>query len=380
MLRNPGNSSCIKKAIPHLSAVLWFALVAFAGTAHADPFELAFTELSPGVWAGVREDSTRIPVVGNSLFVVGDKGVIVYDSSVASTSEQVMAKMREVTDLPITHMVVSHWHGDHNLGVSRIIQEFPSVQVISHEFTRAAMAGSNLDYARNLERVEGYLPSMQEAVETGIENGEPVNETTREWYRVFLEVSDIVDTEYRRSPPVVPTVTFKDRMVIHSGERQIELLYLGDANTAGDIVLWLPAEKVVATGDMVVVPTPYGFNVPPRKWVQTLKNLNALGYKSLLPGHGAIQRDTAYVDLIIETAESIADQRDALLAKGLTNEEAQEKLDYSKFRNRYTGGEPLLEGLFDAWFTIPFSAAAFKALTGEPMVVVGPSEYDTGAE
>ena len=380
MLRNVGDAPRVLRAIPKLSAVLWLVLVAFVGNVHANPFELAFTELSPGVWAGVREDSTRIPVVGNSLFVVGDDGVLVFDAAVAGSGDQLIAKIREVTNLPITHVVVSHWHGDHNLGVSRLMEEYPAAQVISHEFTHAAMAGSNLDYARNLERVEGYLPDMQKAVETGIENDEPISETTRQWYREFLEVADIVDSEYRRSPPYIPTVTFRERMVIHSGERQIELLYLGDANTAGDIVLWLPEEKVVATGDMVVFPTPYGFNVPPRRWVQTLRNLNALEYATLVPGHGAIQHDSGYVDLVIETAESIADQRDALLAEGLSNEQAQEKLDYSNFRNRFTGGDLLLEERFDGWFAGPFSAAAFKALTGEPMVVVGPSEYKSNVE
>ncbi len=381
MLRKKSDSSRTPGAIPALFVAVWFALIAFAGQAHADPFELSYSELSPGVWAGVREDSTRIPVVGNSIFVIGDAGVVVFDGgAVARSSEQLMAVMRSVTDLPVTHVIVSHWHGDHNLGISRIVEEYPAAQVVSHEFTRAAMAGSNLDYARNPARVEGYLPNMQEAVDTGIENGEPISEITREWYREFLRVADIVDAEYRRSPPVIPTVTFRDRMVIHSGNRKIELLYLGDANTAGDIVLWLPAEKIVATGDMVVAPTPYGFNVPPRKWVQTLKNLNDLGYETLVPGHGSIQRDTAYVDLIIETAQSIADQRDALLAQGLSEDEALEKLDYSKFRDRFTGGDPHLVEVFVGWFSRPFSAAAFKALTGEPMVVVGPSEYSEQPE
>ena len=252
--------------------------------------------------------------------------------------------------------------------------------MIAHEFTRAAMLGSNMDYARNLERVEGYIPDMQNAVDTGMENDNPISETTRAWYQQFLDVADIVNSEYRRSTIVIPDITIRDKMVIHSGERRIELLYLGDANTAGDLVMWLPEEKLVATGDMVVAPTPYGFNVPPLKWIETLRNLKALGFETLVPGHGLVQRDSAYVDLIVETAESVVAQRDALLAQGLSPEEAAEKIDYTEFRARFTGGDPLLDERFDGWFAGPFSAAAFKALTGEPMVVVGPSTYETEVE
>jgi glyoxylase-like metal-dependent hydrolase (beta-lactamase superfamily II) len=354
----------------------------FSSAISADPFLLTFSEPAPGVWVGIRENSPRLPVVGNSVFVVGDEGVVVFDGgSVPRGSEQVVAKIRKVTSLPVTHVVISHWHGDHNLGISSILEAFPSAQVVGHEFTRAAMLGSNMDYARKPDRVEGYLPPMQAVVETGKdEEGNPVSDTTREWYRTFLAESDIVDTEYRRARIVPPTVTFSDQMVIHSGERRIELLFLGEANTAGDIVLWLPADRLVATGDIVVVPTPYGFNMPPGKWVQTLRNINSLGYSILVPGHGAIQQNNAYVDLLIETAESIMEQRTALLTEGLSPEVAQEQLDFSAFKPRYTHGDALLSERFDEWFAQPFGAAAFKALSGEPMVLVEPSKVEASGE
>jgi len=361
-------------AMPTLFALI-LALI-LAGNAQADPFVMTFSELSTGVWAGIRENSPRLPVTGNTVFVVGENGVIVFDGgSVPLVSERVIAKIREVTDLPVTHVAISHWHGDHNLGIYLFAEEFPRVQFIGHPFTRAAMLGSNMDYARKPDRVEGYLPSIKTMVEDGVdEEGNPVSETTRQWFAEFLEDADLVDTEYRRARITPPDLTFTDKLVIYSGERRVEFLYLGDGNTAGDIVMWLPEERIVASGDMVVAPTPYGFNVPPRKWAQTLRGLNNLGYRTLVPGHGDVQNDQAYVDLLIETAESIADQRDALVEAGIDPKDGAGQLDFSAFESRYTGGDLLNAERFAEWFVGPFGEAAFKALTGEPMVVVEPSK------
>ena len=79
-------------------------------------------------------------------------------------------------------------------------------------------------------------------------------------------------------------------------------------------------------------------------------------------------RGAAYVDLLIETAESITHQRDALLATGTSREETEAALDFSPFTERFTGGDEFLENRFQVWFTKPFRKAALKALTGGPMV------------
>lgn len=93
--------------------LMWFAL-----TSQADPFQYTWTEVVPGVWAGIREDSPRIPVMGTTTFVVGDSGVVVFDGGgIPLMSERAITKIRQVTDKPVTHVAVSHWHQDHNFGI-----------------------------------------------------------------------------------------------------------------------------------------------------------------------------------------------------------------------------------------------------------------------
>lgn len=184
--------------------------------------------------------------------------------------------------------------------------------------------------------------------------------------RQYLADAPILDGEYRRIEPVYPTTTFTDSLVIHQKNREVHVLHLGRGNTAGDIVMWLPAERIVATGDMVVRPTPYGFGSYPREWAQTLRRLMELDFQVLVPGHGDIQRDTRYVGLLIETLELVAGQMDALVAEDLTEDEAIERVDFSAVEERFTGGDAFLAGRFLGWFKIPIARAAYKIARGEP--------------
>ena len=340
-----------------------------------DPLEFEFTELAPGVWAGQRPDPIRRPVMGNTLFAVTDEGVVVFDGGgLPVMAERLLAKIASVTDQPVTHVGISHWHGDHNFGIWPILERYPEAEVIAHSFTRDALVGSPAAY---IYKYPTYISGIRESVRVGVEEGldsegNVLAEDDRSRLADFHEHIDLLDREYSRARLTIPTVTFEERLVLHRGSRTIEFLFLGAGNTAGDMLMWLPEERIVATGDLVVHPVPYLYNVPPRAWSATLRRLNALEYTTLVPGHGELLRDTAYVDLLIELSDSIADQRDALLELGLARAEVPEQLDFSEFEQRFTGGDEYLASLFDVWSRQPFRLAAMKALTGEPMVIVAP--------
>ena len=284
----------------------------FISNAYAGVFDIDFEELAPGVWAGVRPDGPRFPVLGTTTFVISDEGVVVFDGGgLPIMAETVIDKIRSLTDAPVTHVITSHWHGDHNFGIYRYAEEFDNVEFIAHEFTERALNGSNVNYIDGFPTFyERNAPRFEEAIETGVDpDGNPLTEDHIANYQRMLDDRPLIEPEYQRAKVTTSTRVVEDNLIIESGGRRIELKSLGHGNTEGELVMWLPAEKIVATGDLVVRPTPYAFNVPPRAWAATLRNLNALEYDILVPGHGEVQRDTAFVDLIIETATSIADQR-----------------------------------------------------------------------
>jgi glyoxylase-like metal-dependent hydrolase (beta-lactamase superfamily II) len=344
-------------------------------SADTSPFTFEFDEIAPGIWTVIRPDGPRFPVMGNATIVIGDKGVVVFDGGgVPAMADQIIEHIQGITAAPVTHVVISHWHGDHCFGIHRFREVYPEVEYVAHEFTSAALAGSPVDYIdRYPTFAERRVPQIEGFLETGLDRrGNEIDEGGRAYYRRILAYADEIAAQYKETQVTQPTISFKDRFVIETAGRPVELLYLGHGNTEGDIVMWLPEEEIVATGDLVVRPTPYAFNVPPRAWVKTLEKLNELSYDKLVPGHGKVQTDTAFVDLIIATATSIADQRDALIAQGLETEAVEAQLDFSEFREKFTGGDSYITAFYNLYFEAPLRKAALKELLGEPMVVIGP--------
>lgn len=346
--------------MPKLSSLALAATL--LATPAADPFEYAWREIAPGVHVGIRENSPRFPVMGTTTFVVGQTGVVVFDGGgVPLMAERALARIRSVTAKPVTHVVVSHWHQDHNWGIKVFVDTFPRVQIVSHPYTREALKQRDSGaVGRVRTSVERQLPGIAALLAT-----DTVSAADRPRLQAFVDDGAIIEREYQRLEPAHPTVTFDQRLVLDLGNRTVELLHLGKGNTAGDVVLWLPEERVVATGDLVVRPAPYGFGSYPREWAETLRRVRALGFRTLIPGHGDIQYDSRYVDLLIETLELVADQMQRLVAEDLDLETAVERLDFSSVEERFTGGDPFLAGRFRVWFKDPIGRAAYRVARGE---------------
>lgn len=331
----------------------------------SDPFAIAWEELAPGVWVGIRPDSPRTPVLGNTTFVVSGEGVVVFDGGGAPLAgERVLAKIREVSDQPVTHIVVSHWHGDHDFGIFHLVNAFPDAQVISHPYTRANLERNTTEDDDSF--MTEYIPKIRERVAARTySTGAPMSDADVARYQDLLDNAELIDQQTRKPTITWPNLTFEDQLTLWSGGREIRLLHLGRSNTAGDVIMYLPAEKIISTGDIVVAPTPYGFGSYPGDWAISLRKLKNLEHVTVVPGHGDVMRDDDYIDLLIETMELVTLQMDALIAEGLDAEAAAARMDFTPVQQRFTGGDPFLDRLFDIWFKTPISQAAWRVANGQ---------------
>jgi glyoxylase-like metal-dependent hydrolase (beta-lactamase superfamily II) len=350
------------------AAAASFLFVA-AGSRADDPFDVQWRELADGVWIGERPVSYRAPVMTNTTVVIGSKGVLVFDAAgLAIQGERLLAKVAELTDQPITHVAISHWHGDHSMGDYKVLAKYPAAEVISHEFTARYIAGPNGDRVepRDLEAEAQYKAKVEKALETGVRSdGTPVTPGMRAFYAATLEHFDFVNREIERREVTRPTRTMTDRLVIDLGGRTAELRHIAPGNTRGDMFLWLPAEKILATGDIVVRPTPYGFFSHPASWARVLRELETLGATQIVPGHGDVMTETAYLDLLAETMDLVATQVDAAVKSGKTLDETRAAMDWSAVESRFTGGDDgMLPVLFDIWFKTPIVEAQYNLSSG----------------
>jgi glyoxylase-like metal-dependent hydrolase (beta-lactamase superfamily II) len=335
----------------------------------SDPFEMTWRELAPGVWTGSRPVSYRQPVMTNTTIVIGEKGVLVFDAAgFALQGENLVKKLAELTDRPVTHIAISHWHGDHSMGDYAVLAKYPEAEVIAHEFTAAYNASPNGEKVepRDTKAESEYVATIQKALDTGKRaDGTTVSPAVHAFYADLLSHFEEVNRELQRRRPQPPTRTMTDRLVIDLGGRTVELRHVAPGNTKGDMFLWLPKERILATGDIVVRPTPYGFFSYPRSWAGVLRELKSLGATTIVPGHGDLMTDTAYLDLLAETMDTVADQVDAAVKAGKTLEETRAAMDWSAVEKRFAGDDEMAARLFNLWFKVPIVEAQYNLSSGK---------------
>jgi glyoxylase-like metal-dependent hydrolase (beta-lactamase superfamily II) len=340
---------------------------AIAREAGADPFEYAWTNLAPGVWAAIRPDPFELPQEGNAVFVVTDQGVVLFDAGGSpAMGDAIVAKVRSVTSQPITHVVLSHWHGDHMRGLQSIRAGFPGALILAHPHTRDMIESTE---ARWLKRRVTMAPNVRKAVENAIAHGVDLSGRAlipqeRRWLEAGLAVTDRLDSENNRTTYLLPDAVFEDRLTLLLGGREIRFLRLGNAHTAGDVILWLPRERIVATGDVVTGPIPLMPSAYTSDYPAVLSQIKALGFATLVPGHGAVQSNAAYLELLGETVGLVAAQMKEMVTRGVPHDEAVAKLDLDQVEARFTRGDPFLSNRFHDYLS-DLPEAAWAAASGK---------------
>ncbi|HEX2611159.1 MAG TPA: MBL fold metallo-hydrolase, partial [Gemmatimonadales bacterium] len=159
---------------------------------------------------------------------------------------------------------------------------------------------------------------------------------------------------------VTATDTVHQRMTLAQGKNRVELFWFGYGNTRGDLVIWLPEQRIVATGDLVDAPVPLAFNSYPASWIKVLDSLLALRPRTIIPGHGPVMHDPRYVRSVRQWIARIDRQASAAALRGDSLESALRTITLDDVRRRVTGNEKWMNFLFRSFFVRPAVRAAFK--------------------
>ena len=150
------------------------------------------------------------------------------------------------------------------------------------------------------------------------------------------------------------------------GEREIQILNHGRAVTPGDAFLYLPKEKIVVTGDLLVNPVAFALGVYPSGWLDTLQRIDALDATVWIPGHGEPLRDKKLLHATMEVFRELLRQGKEARAKGLSPEEAIAAISPSlrDLRARITGDDPRLNQQFDLYLVSWYLHRVYDELAG----------------
>ena len=192
----------------------------------------------------------------NNGWIIFKDYVLVVDANFPSGADEVIPKIRAITDKPIRFVFDTHQHGDHAYGNETFVKQ-------------------------------GAVPVAHEGVLEGFKKFEP-----ERWDATAKGRKDVAD-----SKPKAPTLLFRRDMIFDDGDQRVELLHFGVAHTQGDGFAWLPNEKILFTGDACVNGAwNYAGDGNILEWINTLAAVQKLGAEKICPGHGPMGGAEVLVD------------------------------------------------------------------------------------
>src|SRR3954452_1572805 len=225
-----------------LALIVLFPLAALADTASTTARTL--TKLGDGIWEIRHPDAPDGFPQGNTTVNAGDKAVLVVDSCLLpSSAKQDIEQIRKWTQKPVTWLVNTHWHFDHTLGNATYAAAFAGVQIVAQAETRKMIESFNPGAVRRYpERQQRF----QRMLDTGKDqDGKPLSSALRADLQKAIAGLAPVVAEFKDATQLVPNVAFDRELSVDLGGREAQIRFLGRGNTAGDTVVYLPAEKLL---------------------------------------------------------------------------------------------------------------------------------------
>jgi cyclase len=298
-----------------------------AGTAHNGK-AFKFNKVREGIYHAVGTGS--LSVVGNSSFIVNDNDVIVVDDHVSPAAAWVLLEeIKEVTNKPVTTVINTHFHFDHAHG-NQIFA--PNVQIIGHEFTRRMLLSNSIGMPLYQNYVTG-LPGQIDGLKKRIAS--EADAAAKAKLQTQLQVAENNLASQKELKPTPPNVTLATQMTLYRGSREIQIRFLGRGHTAGDVVVLLPNEKVVMTGDFLTSGLSNMSDSYPEEWVTSLDALKKLDFDTVLPGHGDAFTDKAKIDYFQAYLRDVWSEVSRLKKEGVSAEEAAKRADLTKHKDHF---------------------------------------------
>jgi len=296
-----------------------------AGTAHTGN-AFRFNKVAEGVYHAV--GTGALTVVGNSSVIVNDDDVMIVDDHVSPAAAWVLVdEIKTLTNKPIRTVINTHFHFDHAHG-NQIFEK--TVEIIGHEYTREMLTGGKSLvmplYKNYVDGLPGSLATLRQRLAAEVD---PAAKARLQTQLTSAESNAASQAELKTTPP---NVTLRDNLTLYRGNREIQIRHLGRAHTAGDVVVFLPQEKLVMTGDMLTSTLSNMSDAYVNEWADTLEELKKLNFTTVLPGHGDAYTDLAKIGYFQAYLRDVWTEVTKLKQQGVSAEDAARRADLTKHR------------------------------------------------
>ena len=293
-----------------------------------------FEKLAEGVFFAT--GTGAMTTMSNAMVIVNADHTMLVDTSVTPAAARALVTQikEDITPKPIKYVFNSHYHFDHAHG-NQIFGA--DVEIIGHEFIRRLHLSNVLQQRTNRSFTEVLPNQIAQMKQRIAQTTDPKERGTLE---ASLSVTEAHAKAVQEVVPKPPNLTFTDSMVIHKGGREVQVLFLGRGHTGGDTMVFLPAERIVFTGDFFEGRPGAGVlsylgDAFIDEWPASLERLKGLQFDTIVPGHGLPLRERQQIDDFQNYLREFWKQASALRAQGMTVQQATEKMDLSQFTKQY---------------------------------------------
>jgi len=315
-----------------------FSLLLLPATCLAADDLFDIKPVADGVYAAIAKPAYKVNC--NAAIILFDDAVLVVDThSKPSAARALIEQIKKLTDKPVRYVVNTHFHWDHYQGNQAYPSSWPAgVEIISSEATRA-----NIEQ-RGIPRVKHEIVTMPREIENLKSDLDKASDLgQKEQLRANLLQAEAYLAELKSVHVTLPSVTFDHSLILHRPSKTVEILWLGNAHTNGDVFVYLPREKVLVTGDALHGWTPYMGDSYPFDWIQTLDAAEKLDFDQVIGGHGDVMRGKERFELWKHYFRDLMDEAAEAYARGASLEDAEKgvsKTLIAKYSGKFDPGFP----------------------------------------
>ena len=332
---------------------LGLALLSIACFAADDLFDIK--PVADGVYAAIAKPAYKVNC--NAVIILLDDGVLVVDThSKPSAARALIEQIKKITDKPVRYVVNTHFHWDHYQGNQAYPSSWPAgVEIISSRATRDNIA------QRGIPRVKHEIATMPQEIESLKSDLDKASDPAKkEQIRSNLAQAEAYLAELKSMQVTLPTMTFDRSLVLYRPSRTVEVLWLGNAHTNGDVFVFLPHEKVLVTGDALHGWTPYMGDSYPYDWIQTLDAAEKLDFDQAIGGHGDVMHGKQKFELWKQYFRDLMDETGQAYARGASLEDAEKEVSKSltaKYADKFDPAFPqsVISNIAKAYQVIAFA-------------------------
>jgi cyclase len=329
------------------SLLIWTLLFTFCAFA-ADYAKTTSTKVADGVYLFTTSGYGDVGLNGNVTAIITDEGVVVFDSAgTPPVAENMIAEIKKLTDKPVRYVVNSHWHWDHWGGNQAFKAAYPGVRIIAQAKTRDLMRVDSIEWNKDYigKAIPGHIQELEQLLaDAKAKNAAPDR---------IARITALLDADkqfYQQKTTLTntfPDTVYSESLTLYLGGREIQI-HAARAITPGDSYVFLPKEKVLITGDILLHPIVYAIGgVYPASWTD----------------HGPAETDQSFLKDNLSLFERVlADVQDAK-ARGVSQAQIKDELgkkaaDYATL----IGLDPQRADEFKGLFLNNFAVAAFEEL------------------